>query len=192
MRNSKMTRTLFLPVLLLLILISNESRLYAEGPPKNIPCSSIASFDLQNTTIHNIKLVNGKACTSDSAEMPDRCDWEHTISRDEILKPIPGKEVRIVILHSNHETGSGAWETVLVFDCVNGFIGKLFEKKDLAGVKIEKKTNGEVILTSGVWQPKDPMCCPSKEKREIYRWSSKKNTYIIESITITSKSNLKH
>jgi len=185
-----MKRLLFLSVIVLTVLFGNVSKLKAEVPSEKFLCTSIAGLDLKNTTINNIKFVDGEACTSDSAEMPDHCDWKHTISRDEILKPISGKEVRLVILHSNHETGSGAWDTVLAFDCVNGSMRKLFEKKDLAGVKIEKTTGGAVILTSGIWQPKDPMCCPSKEKREIYRWSSSKSTYILES-TKTSKANLK-
>lgn len=177
-------------LLIILLLIPLETISFAEGPSNNTPCSSIANLDMLNATINNIKFVDGEACTSDSAELPDQCDWEHKISSDEVFRPITGKEVRLVIIHSNHKTGSGAWDTVLVFNCLNGSIRKIIENKYLYGVKINKKTEGEVVLTSGDWQPKDPMCCPSREKHETYRWNSSKNTYVLQKTT-TSKKNLK-
>lgn len=176
-----MKQTIFY-LFLLSILAGNDPELYAASS-ESIPCSSISSIDLQNATINKIKFVAGEACTSDSAELPDQCDWEHEISSDEILRPISGKEVRLAILHSNHKTGSGAYDTVFVFDCLNGSMRNIFENKYLYGVKIKKYTEGEFILTSGDWQLKDPMCCPSKEKHETYRWSSRKNTFMLESTT---------
>ncbi len=181
-----MKQPVFLSILLLVMLLSNASKLKAEVPPEKIPCSSIANLDLQNITINNIKFVDGEACTSDSDIMSD-CDWEHEISGNELLKPVPDKEVRIIIINSNHKTGSGAWDTVLVFDCINGAVRKVFENKYLYGVKIEKITDGEFLLTSGAWQPKDPMCCPTKDKHERYQWDSAKGTYILESTTTSKK-----
>jgi hypothetical protein len=172
-----MNRILFFLIFLFLILVETKS--FAEGRSDNIPCSSIADLDIENATINNINFADGEACTSDSAELPDQCDWVHEISSDEILRPITGKEVRLVILHSNHKTGSGVWDTALVFDCHNGSMRKIFEKKNLYGVKIKNTTRGEIILSSGDWQQKDPMCCPSKEKIETYRWSTSKNTYVL-------------
>lgn len=181
-----MEQILLLPVLLLSILVGTQS--FAESS-SNIFCSSIANLDIQNSTINNIKFLDGKACTSDT-EAPDQCDWEHEISSNEILRPIAGKEVRLVAIHSIHKTGSGARDTILVLDCLNGSMRKIVEKKYLNGVKITKRVDGEFKLVSGEWQPKDPMCCPSKEKHETYRWSSSKDTYILESTT-TSRKKLK-
>jgi hypothetical protein len=159
---------------------------FAANPPGDNSCSSVADLDLHNATINGIMFVDGKACSSDAAESSRQCDWEHRIARDEILRPAAGKAVRLVMIHSNHKTGTGAWDTVLVFDCLNGLRRTIFEKKYLYGVRIRKTADG-FVLTSGDWQPKDPICCPSKEKHETYRWNPNKNTYILESATTSTR-----
>lgn len=149
----------------------------------NLSCSSVSSPDLKNSTIKKIKFVDGKACTSEDLESPDRCDWKHQISMDEILSPVFGKQVRLAVINSSHMTGSGAWDTVLVFDCLKGHMKTIFKAQYLYGVRIGRKTDDELIFTFGEWQLKDPMCCPSKEKRDVYRWNSGENTFVLHSAT---------
>lgn len=61
---------------------------------ENIQCSTVTTPDIQNAKIGTLNVVNGKACTSDG--LPDKCNWEHSIQRDEILRPTLGKEIRLI------------------------------------------------------------------------------------------------
>jgi hypothetical protein len=172
-----MSRIIMWSICLFVAMIFISVRSVAEVTADNLLCSSVSSTNIRNSTINEIKFEDGKACTSDDPALPNQCDWEHEISRDEIPRPISGKEVRLVIVRSNHKTGSGAWDTLLVFDCFNGIMKNIFEKKYLYGVGIKKNTDRILILISGNWRPKDPQCCPSQEKHETYRWNSSENTY---------------
>ncbi len=171
-------------ILLTLIIASTTSN--AAAVKENSPCSGIGFPDLQNAEINDIKFLNKKGYSSDG--LPNAKDWEHTIISDQHLKPSLEKEVRLIVINSNHLTGSGAWDTVIVFDCVRAKLNKIFEKKYLYGVKMNTNTDGELILTSGDWQPGDPNCCPSKETKEIYRWNQSKGTYILRN-TVTQQKN---
>ncbi len=149
--------------------------------PELLSCTSVQTPDLQNANINDINFRQGRAYTSDGSS-PN--DWEHTLSTDRILKPTTNKEIRLIVINSNHLTGSGARDTVIAFDCVRGTLKKIFEKKYLYGVNIEVKQDNELLLTSGEWQPTDPMCCPSKEKKETYQWNQFKGTYLIKKTVI--------
>ncbi len=154
-----------------------------------LSCVSIHTLDLQNANINDINFEQGKAYTSDGSNPKD---WEHTLSTDQILKPTANREIRLIVINSNHLTGSGAWDTVIAFDCVQGALNKIFEKKYLYGVKIEIRQDDELLLTSGEWQPTDPMCFPSKEKIETYQWNQFKGTYLLKETVIQKVRKSKH
>lgn len=149
-------------------------------------CISVQIPDLQNANINDIDFRQGKAYTSDGSSPKD---WEHTLSTDQILKPHHNKEIRLIVINSNHLTGSGAWDTVIALDCVRGTLKKIFEKKYLHGVNIKIRQDDELLLISGEWQPTDPMCCPSKEKRETYQWNQLKGTYVLKKTVIQKAKN---
>ncbi len=146
-----------------------------------LSCISVQTPDLQNANINGINFRQEKAYTSDGSSPKD---WEHALSTDRILKPTANKEIRLIVVNSNHLTGSGAWNTVIAFDCVRGTLKKIFEKKHLYGVNIEIKQDDELLITSGEWQRTDPMCCPSKEKRETHQWNQLKGTYLLKKSVI--------
>ena len=121
----------------------------------------------------SLRFRNGKACTSDQA-FADGCDWQHAITVDQALVPTPGQTIRLIVINSNHLTGSGAWDHVFFFRCRNGRAVSEFSESYRYGVKIEKRSNTELRLVSGEWLKGDPDCCPSRQKTEIFRWDSKK------------------
>ncbi len=166
--NIKMRSALLILVTFLIAVLPAKLNANSE-----ISCTSVETPDLKNTSINDINFRQGKAYTSDG---PSPQDWEHTLLTDRILKPNK-KELRLIVINSNHLTGSGAWDTVIVFDCIRGIMNKIFEKKYLYGVNVTTKTDSELLLTSGEWQSNDPMCCPSMEKKEIFRWDDNKGTY---------------
>jgi hypothetical protein len=104
--------------------------------------------------------------------------YEHTITRDEIIHPAPGKDLRLVTIKSDHLTDSGARDTAVVFDCIGGLIKAVFEKFFLYGAKINYIGGRELVFEFGKWAEDDPMCCPSEECIEVYRWDETADTTI--------------
>jgi hypothetical protein len=143
-------------------------------------CDRIEEMDFNEAALsfgaQPLRFRNGKACTSDQA-IADGCDWQHTITVDQTLVPTPGQTIRLIVINSNHLTGSGAWDHVFFFRCRNGRAVSEFSESYRYGVKIEKRSNTELRLVSGEWLKGDPDCCPSRQKTEIFRWDSKKNAF---------------
>jgi len=156
---------------------------------ESIRCSSVSTVDLRNSLIDGLQFVDGEGCSSDE-NLPDKCDWKHEISSDELLYPTRDKPVRLVVINSSHVTGSGASDAIKVFDCIRGSLRKIFEKHYFYGAKIEKGPDGHLIFTSGNWKKTDPMCCPSETKKETYRWNADSNTYDLVSTVITPKAEI--
>jgi hypothetical protein len=157
-------------------------RLYA-NVAQDARCEDIVSIDFKNLRVDIpmrgiVQLENGIAFSSDAGEDDESKDWEIRLVRDEILRPEAGKALRLIKLNANHLIGSGAWDHVFIFSCVEGQIVRLFHERFLYGVHIEKITDAELIFISGEWMNKDPMCCPSKERISTYRWSTEENTFI--------------
>ena len=149
-------------------------------------CEGIEGIDFKNADLNlepqPLHFRDGKACTSDQ-EIADGCDWEHTVTVDKILVPEPGQTTRLIVVNSNHLTGSGAWDHVFFFRCRSGRVISEFSSKYLYGVKIEKRSDTELWLVSGEWLKGDPSCCPSREKKEIVRWDSRKGAYGVSTTT---------
>lgn len=157
----------------------------AEIPGEELRCQSVTDVDLLNAKIDRLQYTKGRACTSDN--LPDKCDWEHKITRDEIFRLSPSREVRLVVINSNHLTGSGAWDAVVVFDCVDGLMKEMFEKSHLYGERIEHTGKGELVFVSGKWAKGDPMCCPSEVRSEVYRWDEMAGTFNLVDTIIRKK-----
>lgn len=148
-----------------------------------IPCSAIEKVDFNNAQLEvhgagNLKFINGKACLSEDIESSS-CDWENIMMKDDLLNPAENRRVRMLTVKSNHTTGSGAWDHILVFECMGGYVEKIFERKYLYGATIDHQLNHELVITSGIWLKSDPMCCPSQRKRELFHWEQEKNTYVL-------------
>jgi hypothetical protein len=150
-------------------------------------CDAIDKIDFNNSELNfESKLLqfrDGKACTKDG-EDTGPCDWEHVVTFDKVLTPEPGQAVRLMIINSNHLTGSGAWDHVLLFECKDGRVVSAFNESYLHGVKIEKLASTEFSLISGEWLKNDPECCPSRNKREVFHWDRKKGAFILSEKTI--------
>lgn len=118
-------------------------------------------------------LWHGAGCYSDDPGAPKSCDWRTRIKMDKRI----GRDRRLVVLTTNHETGSGAWDYVRVYGCLAGKSKLLYVGRFLYGVTIEKITPSKLILRSGHRRAKDPICCPSARERTTLRWDAKKGGY---------------
>ena len=148
-------------------------------------CTNIAKLDFKNTAIEDeqfgtLQFKNG---IFESKEDPENksADWEHKIVNDFTLTPESSTTLRFIKISSSHLTGSGAWDRLIGFKCVNGNINKFFDQKWLYGIRVEKLGEKQFSLTVGEWAKSDPTCCPSQEKVSIFQWNSKDQTFSLES-----------
>ena len=143
-------------------------------------CESIDKVDFMNSELNfesnSLKFRDGRACTSDSMDS-NSCDWEHTVTLDKVLLPEPGQTLRLIIITSSHKTGGEAWGHVLLFECKDKRVTGTFNESYQGGVTVEKLGDTEFSLVSGEYAKTDPECCPSKFKREIFRWDRKKHAF---------------
>ena len=150
-------------------------------------CDAIEKVDFNNSELSfgakSLRFRDGKACTKEG-EDSGPCDWEHVVTFDKVLIPEPGRAVRLMIINSNHLTGSGASDHVLLFECRNGRVVSVFNESYLYGVTIEKLASTEFSLISGEWLKNDQECCPSRKKREVLRWDRKTGAFILSKKTI--------
>lgn len=179
-------RTLFLVITSLLFLCGSQPAGAADAP--RIPCSNI--LDVPSGTLlregvlggSDVFYLDGRLCSSDDGE-PTRCDWEYSIREVTVLRPVPKTHLRFVESIVNHKTGSGAWNTIIGFECRDGHVTKIFERRFLYGVKFEALSASSFALSGGHWVRKDPMAGPSRRKRLVYRWDSAAHAYKMESET---------
>lgn len=143
---------------------SCDSRLMTEKPGKLVASMTKDSGN---------HLWHGVGCYSDDPSAPRLCDWRTRIKMDNRI----GRDRRLVVLTSNHETGSGAWDYARVYGCSAGKIKLLYAERFLYGVTVEKITPDSIVLRSGQWRAKDPICCPSQRERTTLRWDAKNGTY---------------
>jgi hypothetical protein len=121
-----------------------------------------------------VRFVDGEACTCDCPE-GDTCDWQHTIKADRLLAP----GVRLLVVNSNHRTGSGAWDHVTVVRCASGRATLVFRQRYLYGATLTEASPTTLTIVSGDWLDADPMCCPSREKRETFVWDSQRGRFTL-------------
>jgi hypothetical protein len=119
---------------------------------------------------------HGEPCYSDDSRPPAHCDWNATIELDRMI----GDDRRIVVVNSSHLSGSGAWDYVFVFHCVSRRIRAVFQDRFLYGARVEDASADKLVLLVGDWGSKDPVCCPSREKRIVYSWHAEGQSYVID------------
>ncbi|HVN80694.1 MAG TPA: hypothetical protein VMW38_16995, partial [Terriglobia bacterium] len=132
--------------------------------------------------VHGRGVLKFEAGASRSYDSPDQGeadhpDWQNEIGLDRMIRPEAGLTLRMIVISSNHLTGSGAWETVLIFTCVNGCLLKVFDRQYLYGAKLTVLSPQVISITSGEWAKNDPLCCPSYEKVELFRWNTIRRTF---------------
>lgn len=118
-------------------------------------------------------LVDGLGCYGEPDLAP--CDWETVIRDDRLLSPTR----RLLVTVSDHRGGSGAWSSVLVFDCSTRHPRLVLQKRYLYGVTIESAAADKLVLASGLRLTSDPMCCPSAKQRSIFSWTPVRQRFVL-------------
>jgi hypothetical protein len=122
--------------------------------------------------------------TRPSAEQRDenlrKPDWKTTIEQDVLLNPAGSSGVRVLTLHQNHLTGTGAFTYVFAFACRSGSLSKIFEASG-EGLQLERATANSIEVSVGIWADADSHASPSRVEHLRYRWSPVLKRFIRES-----------
>ena len=157
----------------------------SESGPIDLPCGEplpALRNGLFNLSLGPTRLLDGKSCLKLLPESPG-CDWRVELTRAE--KWGPADQLLLVVLNANHETGSGATDSVFLYACQRGTSVPVFSRRYLYGATVAMGQNSDLWITSGVWRPADPQCCPSRERREHYTWNKAKRRIVLAGRRIT-------
>jgi hypothetical protein len=125
-------------------------------------------------------LDGGKVCSSEGVEPGSiNCGWEFTIENVGVLRPATHIDLRVVRIVKDHLTGSGTESMLIAFQCKDARVVSVFSKEFTCGVNFEPLSANGFALTAGYWLHQDPMCCPSLQKRIVYRWDEVGKAYVV-------------
>jgi hypothetical protein len=89
----------------------------------------------------------------------------------------PGQRFLLVVVHANHEAGTGVWDYVRLFDCREGIYAPVFSERFLYGARIALDGDLAFVLSIGVRQDGDSMCCPSRRRESRYAWDDRQRQF---------------
>ncbi len=155
-----------------IIIVGTTQNFIVESSPND--CLDIAKVDFKNQSIDNLQFKNGVFEEKDEL---GKMEWEHKITDDFVMTPETSQIIRFIKINSNHLSGSGAWDRLIGFRCANGSVNKIFDQKGLYGIKVEKRGDKQLSLTTREWGKNDPVCCPSQQKVSLLQWDPKEQTF---------------
>jgi hypothetical protein len=94
---------------------------------------------------------------------------------------------RLVVLFSSHRTGSGSRQQVNAYACNDKGVTAALQAEYTNGASIEPRSADVLIIKSGAWSTADPVCCPSSEQRETFKWSPSHGRFDRELITTSPR-----
>jgi len=137
-------------------------------------CKDVRSFDFTNTTIHtapgddgsrqgseSFRLRDGIGFLSDDPHSLDAHDWRVELLVNRTVHPDPLTWVRVIVLKSDHLTGTGTWNHIMAFGCREGSLVRLFQYSS-EGVSLKHLDAKTLELYKAIWKPTDAHCCPSR------------------------------
>jgi hypothetical protein len=136
--------------------------------------------------IGDVRLKSGKGCVKLSPN-DSNCEWTVELKRVEKWGSMP--KFLLVVLNANHESGSGSWDSVLMYVCQGRRFVPVFAERYLYGAKIEVDSTPSFSLRVGEWLPNDPICCPSRENKKYFVWSDTQRQFVLRDskVTVTEK-----
>jgi hypothetical protein len=136
------------------------------------PSQLLSSFD---ATAKTEWLSHGTGCyAAPEIEGERHCDFETTIKQD--TKIDEGR--RLIIANSNHLTGSGAYDYLIVFACVGDAIKVVLFEEFFYGVTVESVTPNRIAVTGGHRAKGDANASPSGDRHVVYDWSPNDFAYV--------------
>ncbi len=151
---------------------------------KDFPCSDLRTAKAARLisilgTLPNPSLdfSHGTGCYAEEEDDDsEHCDWKVAIDQDRNI----ADDRRLIVVDSEHMTGSGAWTDVLVLGCQAGKVTALFHDVSLYGIDVEEASADKLVLKVLKWVGSDARCCPSMEERQVYVWSKDAQKYVLD------------
>ena len=166
-------------LLAIIAFLSTAHAAAQESGPSHVRCGN-ASAILRNGAftlrIGPVRLRDGTGCVKDDLAAR-QCDWTVELTRFERWGAAPG--FLLAVVHSNHQEGSGAWDSVFMWSCRDGDAAAGFTERYLYGAKIDLGNDLDFRITRGVWLASDATCCPSEEKTEHYVWNGRRGRFML-------------
>jgi hypothetical protein len=176
-------RQAFLVMLGVLLTVGTTSAEQKEAGPTGVPCKDPEPILRQSEFALDIggpvRLKDGKDCPTEPA---DRCQFQIELTRVEQWGTAP--RFLLVIVNANHLIGSGAWDSVFVYACRGEVFVPAFSQRFSYGARVELGKDSDFWLTVGEWQPDDPACCASTQRRSRYQWNPKQRTFAVAETTV--------
>jgi hypothetical protein len=137
---------------------------------KNFPCSDLRKAKAARLisvlgTSGSLDFSHGTGCYSEDEDNPKECDWKVAVAEDRNI----ADDRRLIVVESEHMTGSGGWMDLLVLGCRAGKVTALFHDT-YEGIDVEEASADKLVLKFGRWVGSDPHCCPSMEEHQAYVW----------------------
>jgi hypothetical protein len=158
-----------------------------ESGPTTVPCREPLSTlrnGLFNVGVGPVRLKDGKGCVKARPEDAG-CEWSVQLTRAE--KWGVGGQLLVVVINRNHDSGSGAFDSVFLYACKQGTFVPVWSHSYLYGVTIVMGHKSDLWITSGVWRPQDATCCPSQERREHLAWNGSKRSVVLLGSQVTTR-----
>ena len=124
----------------------------------------------------SLDFSHGTGCYSEDEDNPKECDWKVAVSEDRNL----ADDRRLIVVESEHMTGSGGWMDLLVLGCRAGKVMALFHEIFADGVDVEEASADKLVVRFGSWVGSDADCCPSMEEHQVYVWSKQAQKYVLD------------
>jgi hypothetical protein len=150
-----------------------------------IRCGDITRLDFKNLTINSgsrtFAFDNGTAANYDSPSDPERDrkpDWRAEIERDTVVQPDPKVSARFLVIHDNHETGSGWRYFISGYQCSDGELREVFHRDGLS-LAVDRLDSDGINVSSIVGA--NPTTGQKIRKRWSYTWDRSRSRYVIRS-----------
>jgi len=147
---------------------------------KDFPCSDLrkakASHLISALGKTDLDLSHGTGCYSDDEDNPKHCDWKVAVVEDRKI----ANDRRLIVVDSEHMTGSGAWIDVGVLGCQAGKITAILHDQFSESVDVEEATADKLVLRFPNWTGSVASCCPLLEERRVYVWNKEDHKYVLE------------
>lgn len=161
----------------------------ASAQSETTSCPDIQKGDFRNSKIDigetSYAFHDGEALNYDDPvedNSPRRVpDWKATIAQDNFIELNGDMPVRVLLIHNNHETGSGWTYYVVVYRCSKGTLEQIFERHGLT-LTIDK-IDAKAIVVSVV-SPTQGF--PAARKHFSYIWDAQRTKLVLSSAWSTN------
>lgn len=170
------SRILACAAIVLLASVMPQAQRPGERGPERLLCGT-ATRDIREGTF---RLDIGTVSLRDGRGKTDGSEWDLTLKRADYVNG----RFFLIILNANHVRGSGAHDSVFIYECRSNRMSQVFATRNEGGARVEFH-GSSFTIRSGEWANSDPQCCPSHERTDAYAWNPRSHRFLRRSTRIS-------